>query len=555
LTFEGMVSFARRWLWLLVLAGVLAAATSYFASVNLPKVYEARTKLQLLPGDVRGVADYSQLQGLTGLVRTYTELVKTRPVLDAANRAGNLNLSYDQMLALVSVSQIPNTQMLQIAARTNDPGDAARLAELVANAFMQQVQDMQTRRYTDAEQSLRGELNQANTALAQRLATLEDLRAAPPSPERDSQIARIQIDITQLQQDYQNAARSYSDFRLGQARAQDLFSVVEPATPTPTPVEPRVLLNVSMAAFVGLLLALGAAYAAERLDDRLFSVERLTRQTGLQVLAAIAKQPAHGLTPQLPSLSSAGPGGADARVAAEAFLLLLTNLRFQAVDSPVRSLLVTSSDTGDGKTSTVANLAIAAAQSGDSVLLVDADLRRPAVHELFGIPNTRGLTTLLLDEKLAAASVVQTTETAGLRLLTSGPVPPNPGQLLASRQLGARLPELATLADVIMFDSPPLLAVSDSAHLAGQVDAVVLVADATRARRGRIVKALSMLHSVRARVLGAVVNRLPAESATFSDYSGYAGTGVAHRPWPTPSTAAVDGRPTAAPVGGSGENR
>src|SRR2546428_7288451 len=105
-----MVSFARRWLWLLLLAGALAAATSYFASVNLPRVYEARTKLQLSPGDVtRGVADYSQLQGLTGLVRTYTELVKTRPVLEAASRAGNLSLSYDQMQQLVSVSQIPNT--------------------------------------------------------------------------------------------------------------------------------------------------------------------------------------------------------------------------------------------------------------------------------------------------------------------------------------------------------------------------------------------------------------------------------------------------------------
>jgi len=529
LTFEAMVSFARRWLWLLLAAGVLAGAASYFASASLPKVYEARTELQLSPGDVtRSLADYSQLQGLTGLVRTYTELVKTRPVLEAAIRDGNLNLGYEQMLQAVSVSQIPNTQMLQIAARASDPDEAAAMAKLVASAFTRQVQDMQARRFADAEQTLRSELDQANGALAQRLSTLEDLRAAPASPERDSQIARTQIDVTQLQQSYQNAAVSYSDFRLGQARAQDVFTVVEPATPPSAPVEPRVLLNVAMAIFVGILLALGAAYIVERLDDRLFSAERLARQTGLHVLAAIAKQPDHGLATTQPVSASDGPRGA----VAEAFLLLLTNLRFLAVERPLRSLLVTSSDSGDGKTSTVVNLAIAAAQSGDSVLLVDADLRHPAVHELLGVRNTEGLTTLLLDDKLAAADVVQTTHIRGLRVLTSGPTPPNPGQLLASRQLRARLPELDSLADVVMFDSPPLLAVSDSAHLAAQVDGVVLVADATRARRGRTMGAVNMLRSVRASVLGVVVNRSPAASATFADYDGYARTDEARRRQP-----------------------
>jgi non-specific protein-tyrosine kinase len=543
---------------LLLLGGTLAAAASYFTSSNLPKVYEARTKLELSPGDVtRSGSDYSQIQGLTGLVRTYTELVKTRPVLEAASLAGSLDLSYEDLSPLITVTQIPNTQMLQIAARANDPRDAANLAELVSTAFMRQVQDMQARRYADAEQNLRGELDQANGALAQRLASLDDLRAGPSSPERDSQIARAQIDITQLQQTYQNAARSYSDFRLAQARGQDLFTVVEPAAPVSTPVEPRMLLNVSLAAFVGLLVALGAAYAAERLDDRVFSAERLARQAGIPVLAAVAKQPGRGLLPQLARHPVSGHHAADANanVAIETFLLLFTNLRFLGIEKPVRTLLVTSSDTGDGKTSTATNLAIAAAQSGDSVLLVDADLRRPAVHDTFGTPNTQGLTTLLLDDELDAASIVRATDVPGLRLLTSGPVPPNPGQLLASRQMGARFPELAALADVVIFDSPPLLAVSDSVHLAGRVDGVVLVVDTRRARGGRVAEAVHMLHSVRARVLGAVLNQLPTDSATYSGYYGYARTDAApdRRPIP-PTPAVVDGRPAAAPVGtGSGE--
>ncbi|MGI9146213.1 MAG: polysaccharide biosynthesis tyrosine autokinase [Chloroflexota bacterium] len=550
MTLEGIALFLRRWLWLFLLAGFLAAATSYAVSARLPKVYEARAKLELLPGDATArAADASQIQGLTSLARTYAEVVKTRPVLEAAISDGSLALTYDQLSRLVSVTQLTNTQLLQIAARGSNPQEAANTAALVSNAFMRQVRELQARRFSDTEQNLRTELDQTKSDLAQRLSAIDQLRSQPASPQRDSELAQAQVDVTQLQLTYQNAARALSDFRLAQARAQDVFSVVEPAAAAPDPVEPRVLVNVALAAFVGLLTALGIASLSERLDDRLVSPERLAQRTNLQVLAGIATLPGRGSKQQreLPSLSLPGQKTTQVNAAAEGFRLLVTNLRFLARDALLRTLLVTSSKSGDGKTTTAANLAIAAAQSGDSVILIDADLRRPALHQLFDLHNEEGLTTLLLNEDLSAARMLTNTQVGGLRVLTSGPVPQNPGSLLASRQMSARVAELAALADFVIFDAPPLLAVSDAAHLAGQMDGVVLVVDAKRTRQVDVTEATSMLHNVQANLLGAVLNWLPAESSTFYGYYGYTQADNSESTQPaTPPAVALDGRTAAA---------
>jgi polysaccharide biosynthesis transport protein len=516
LTAESSLAFLRRWAWLLALAAFLAAATSYLVTVRLPKIYEAHTVLELLQGDVTNrTADYTQLQGLMGLARTYAEIVRTQPVLESAISDGNLNLTYADALGLVSVTQVPNTQLLQINARATDPQDAATLASLVASAFMRHVQDTQAQRYADTEQSLTSELNQINSQLSDRMALLDQLRTQPPSAQRDADLARVQLDINQLQQSYQNAARSYSDLRLTRASSQDLFTVVQPAIAQTTPVEPRVFVNVLLAALVGMLLAFGAALIGERLNDRLMSPEAVSRETNLPVLGAVTRLPGGTAKPHLPVLAAASPDVPQSSVAAEAYRLLLANLRFLEINQPFSTLLVTSSDSGEGKTITAANLAIAAAQTGDNVLLVECDLRRPSLHETFNVSNSRGLTTLLVHEDLPAEAVLDETGLPGLRLLTSGPIPPNPSQLLASRRFVSRLAELSASVDLLILDGPPLLAASDSAHLASKVDGVVVIVDAESTRKQRLAKALRILNSVGARVLGTVVNRLPASSATF----------------------------------------
>ncbi|MBK6432989.1 MAG: CpsD/CapB family tyrosine-protein kinase [Anaerolineae bacterium] len=196
---------------------------------------------------------------------------------------------------------------------------------------------------------------------------------------------------------------------------------------------------------------------------------------------------------------------------AEAYRGLRTNLTFSSLDRPLRTMLITSAGPEEGKSTVLANLAVTEAQAGRRVIIVDADLRRPRQHELFGISNATGLTTALADEKglqnlSLQATVLQATEVPGLRVLTSGPLPPNPTELLASQRMAALLTALSALSDLVLFDAPPVVVVTDAAILASQVDGVLLVVNANGTRREHAQRAQQLLAKVNARIVGSVLN-------------------------------------------------
>lgn len=188
------------------------------------------------------------------------------------------------------------------------------------------------------------------------------------------------------------------------------------------------------------------------------------------------------------------------------------------MDNPVRSLLVASAGADEGKSTTLANLAVTFAQAGNSVVLIDCDLRRPSLHKLFGVPNDSGLTTMLLSDERAAPPLVDT-PVQGLRLLPSGPQPPNPSELLGSRRIEAAIGRIQQDADLVLFDSPPLLAVSDAAVLARKVDAVLLVVSAGKTKRDHASRAKQLLERAGARVLGVVLNNARLDASVYSYYS------------------------------------
>jgi non-specific protein-tyrosine kinase len=189
--------------------------------------------------------------------------------------------------------------------------------------------------------------------------------------------------------------------------------------------------------------------------------------------------------------------------AAEAYRTLRLNLQYASVDAPIRSLLVTSPSADDGRTTVAANLAIAAAEAGRQVALVDCDLRMPALHDRFGLAQAPGLTDLLIDE--LDAPPFRDTATPGLRVLPAGRTPPNPGELIASRRLASTLETLRGLCDLLILDSPPVSAVGDAAVLATLVDGVLFVARSGRTKRDDARQARDQLGRVGARLLGTVL--------------------------------------------------
>jgi non-specific protein-tyrosine kinase len=201
----------------------------------------------------------------------------------------------------------------------------------------------------------------------------------------------------------------------------------------------------------------------------------------------------------------------------EAYRTLRTNLDFASLDQALKTLVVTSAGVGEGKSTTLANLAVVSAQAGRTVILVDADLRRPTLHQVFGLDNETGLTTVMMDDAALASPPLRATGIDGLAVLTSGPLPPNPADLLGSRRMDQVIAALAEQADQVFFDTPPVVAVTDAAVLATKVDGVLLVVSAGKTRREYARTAVQRLEQINARLVGTVLTNVQM-GAGFKGY-------------------------------------
>jgi capsular exopolysaccharide synthesis family protein len=263
-----------------------------------------------------------------------------------------------------------------------------------------------------------------------------------------------------------------------------------------------VKLNTALAAVVGLLLGAAVALLLEFLDDTVKSAEDL-QENGLAPLGGVFRF--HHLKAPHERLVA---GSRSQHQIAEGYRVLRTNVQFSTIDSPGQALLVTSANPGEGKSTTAANLALVMAQAGKKVILVDSDLRRPTLHQVFGLSNGQGLTNLLITPHTGTNGYAQQTRFDNLAVITSGPLPPNPSELLSSRRLDSLLDALRMQADVVIFDSPPALPVTDACILAAKVDGTLLVVDAGKTRSQSLRRAKESLTMSKTHLLGAVLNKL-----------------------------------------------
>jgi len=199
--------------------------------------------------------------------------------------------------------------------------------------------------------------------------------------------------------------------------------------------------------------------------------------------------------------------------AAEAFRTLRTNLIFSSLDRPLTTLLVTSAAPDEGKSVTLANLAVTMAQGGRKTILVDCDLRRPRQHEIFGAPDRPGLTSMILDPSGVDEPPLAATSVEGLSLLPAGPLPPNPADLLSSRRMESLISSLKSRADIVLFDAPPIVAVTDAALLASKLDGVLLVVSAGQTKREHAQRAKELLERINVRLVGAVLTNAVVDTS------------------------------------------
>lgn len=346
-------------------------------------------------------------------------------------------------------------------------------------------------------------------------------------PDKNVQLARLERNRKVDENLYMMMREKFEESRITQAGQIGKVRIIDEPIEPIDPISPRKTLNLLVGVLLGLGLGVGITFLREQLDRSVRRVEEV-EGLGLTVLSAIPQiensfmdevlGTTHGnghvhKADQMRLITHFRPKSPIA----EAYRTLRTNLQFSQAHEQLTSMLVTSSGPGEGKSTTIANLAIAMSQQGARTILVDADLRRPVVHKIFELEKNKGLTSVLVG-KMELEEAIQPSNIENLDVLTCGILPPNPAELLGSEHMKDLVASLKERYDLCLFDTPPLIAVTDAAVLSKELDGVLLVVKSGVTQKDALVRAVELLHNVHAPMLGALLNGVSRDNSYGSYY-------------------------------------
>lgn len=505
-----IIRIVWKWLWMIALATVIAGLASFIASNAAVPLYVTRTTIMIGRSIQNPDPNSADLWTGQQLALTYIQLVKREPIMKAALESIGLQIPWQSIANQVNATAIAQTQLVEITVVDSNPFRAKSIADAVANQLV--LQSPASKSGLTMEQTVFAEnqINDLQNKITSAYIDIEKLRLQRDAATSSRQIQDLSNQISIMENKITDWQKTYSQLILsikgGDANA---LSIVEEASVPTTPFSPNIPMNVATAAFIGFILSIGGAFLIEFLDDTIRSPEDIERITPLPILGTITMIEGDDYQDKLISLIQ------PRSPISEAFRVLRTNMRFSAIDKPLRSVMLTSPGPGEGKSVTLANLAVATAQAGLKVIIVDTDLRRPVQHRLFNLPNRHGLTDAILHPALGVDEFLQNTGIENIRILTTGPLPPNPSELLASERLQEVIVALMHSADFVFFDSPPSLILADAAILATRVDGVILVSDYGSTHLKEVKNSVVDLQRGHANLIGLVINRLPVKGNRY----------------------------------------
>ena len=565
-----------KWAWLIILCAFLAATAAYLISIMQTPVYEANS-LVMVTGATGSQPDTSSSVYLAQqLTQTYAQWITTTPVLEGVSSQFGLST----LLATVSAKPIPNTQLMRVTVTDTDPNRTAQIANALVDVLIQQNEQLQAGRYTVTAESIQTQITQvqnqisdlqnqidqvsaqslqeqlvqvesqitplqneiatleadiknlesanAPTELAQKQARLAQLKpilalyqqvysnlvvmGKPSGTEVDDNVVRMQKTIDLYQQIYLQLLSNLESVKLSELQNTPNVVMIQPAVVPDSPISPKPIRNALLGAMVGLLLSGSVVILITFFDDTIKSPQDVENTIGFPVSGFIAeteklneKDPIYVLkTPHSPI--------------SEGYRILRANLEASNSGHDFKTMLISSSGPGEGKTTIAVNLAVIMAQAGKRVVLIDADMRRPNVHRYFGFSNHVGLSTLFKNIVNMQAIIHPVKDVKNLAVITSGKLPSNPSELLGSERMEKIISELIKFADLVILDCPPSI-VADAQVLAQKADGILFIIQPGKTRTGSLKSIFEQFNRAGVKILGIVFNRIPRNRGYY--YGGY----------------------------------
>ncbi len=330
-------------------------------------------------------------------------------------------------------------------------------------------------------------------------------------PQREYQLSQLQGDLVTYQETFQSLSDKYQTLLISQKTPVSNARVITPADEA-TKVSPRVASTLVLALFGGLILSMALAAAIDSMDNKIYTEEDAVQATGLPVLTHVPMLPSNGQNTPLIHRD-------EESFFLESFRMLRTQLSFISSYGNLKTLVLTSSQPNEGKSMVSANLAISLALNNKKVVLVDTDLRRPTIHQIFDLANATGFTSVVAGTS-ALEDALQTTDVEKLSVLTSGPKPPNPAELLDSRVARGLIEDLKEQFDYVIIDAPPALVIADAQIVASMADGVLLVVSCQEANRGAVERTYEIMAQAGIRIIGMVLNKFTHDQGNYHSYYG-----------------------------------
>jgi len=500
---------ARRWLILTIFT--IAIVTVFLGTRLMTKTYAATATVRVQPQSAlsNDPVRADDVTYLAQLQNTYAKLATDRTFKsDLQNRLG---LHHKPAVEVVTK---PNTELMQIRGLDRSPRVASRVANVAAALLIERVQRFAEQSLQNAEQIFQRSAATLRAQIADERHRYNQLLASGAS-ESSPQALALSTDIQLKHTTLIDQQRQLDNNRLAAQARANTVQLVEGAVVPTSPASPSMKVNLLLGAIVGLIGAIGLAFLAERLKPRLYFADHIEHIAGLPILGSIPiAVNRNTLFPtKLKGIFNTGSP------AEEAFRTLRMNMLALNSERPLERVLVTSAAPNEGKSTIAANLGASLAHGGKKVIIVDGDLRIPTLHQILGVSNEIGLTSVLngsasLDEAIRATSV------ENLFLLPSGPHKDNPAELLASQPMVDLLDKLALRFEVTLIDSPAMLGLSDTLALAQESSSVLLVTRKSKTRRDQFQAAQKSLHSVKVAPVGIVVNGSATPGSYYHYYRG-----------------------------------